>query len=691
MLLKKIYKYIEKYKKIFIYLILFLVSLIPSFYLFKKGFVAIANGHDNNYHFAQIQDLYNAWKSGNFYNYITHQSAHYFGVGVKLFYAPLSHLLTVILAFILTPFTSDLLISMKIIMYLSIFSSGIFTYLFVKKITNNDIAGLIAAIIYMVFPYRLTNIYLRNAFAETVAIAFVPLCFYGVGSILKMDEIKFKPFFITILGFVCVFLSHNITFIYNTIFVVIYLLFNIKDVIRLFKKKDFIFYLCISVFLMLCFVSPLLFPMLEHKALGIYRVFEGESMNTTLEIIQNKINSSKIFLTFRWSKTWSIDLLIFSLFAIAIFGLSLNLYRIIKKRVKLNYEQIILYNLILIISIILAKKFKINFNVIRGLYIIPIVIFYSLLLKKNDNKINLKNLLIDFSAMLFLTFITIILINNKNIWAKLPSVLYIIQFPWRLWSYVGLFGGIALGILFSIINKYTNAKIIYIYPLLLGLSNIVFMDGNIKNYDIDPNINISNKNTYKIHSCGSQIEYFPTDFYWEVNKNNKSNYYYNIIYNYIFEEDDKRLEEISFYEADLKTREAGYKLNYGTSLTRINEIYSNYAKEYGNYNDYKYKNDKISFNLETYQDVSIRIPRVYYKGYQIKITTNENKIYYLNYENLEGFIIFKTNLSGFVEIEYVGTKSMKLSTSLFGLGIIILGEIYFYNYRRKKEEKYLIY
>lgn len=53
-------------------------------------------------------------------------------------------------------------------------------YLFVKKITNNKIASLIAAVLYIAAPYKLTNLYSRNAMGEYIAFIFITYIFQWI-------------------------------------------------------------------------------------------------------------------------------------------------------------------------------------------------------------------------------------------------------------------------------------------------------------------------------------------------------------------------------------------------------------------------------------------------------------------------------------------------------------------------------
>jgi hypothetical protein len=68
--------------------------------------------------------------------------------------------------------------AVKIVFALSAAGSGLAMYGFVKRAMGRN-AGLVAAVAYMVIPYRLVDLYVRAALAESVAYAFVPLVLWG--------------------------------------------------------------------------------------------------------------------------------------------------------------------------------------------------------------------------------------------------------------------------------------------------------------------------------------------------------------------------------------------------------------------------------------------------------------------------------------------------------------------------------
>jgi hypothetical protein len=73
--------------------------------------------------------------------------------------------------------------AVKIVFALSVVGSGLAMYGFARQVLGRQ-AGLVAAVAYMVIPYRLVDLYVRAALAESVAYVFVPLILWGVWATL---------------------------------------------------------------------------------------------------------------------------------------------------------------------------------------------------------------------------------------------------------------------------------------------------------------------------------------------------------------------------------------------------------------------------------------------------------------------------------------------------------------------------
>jgi len=109
-----------------------------------------------------------------------------FGYGYPFFniYGPLATYLGEIFYLLGLGFTG----AVKAVFGLSVIGSGLAMYGFVKQVMGRR-AGLVAAVAYMVIPYRLVDLYVRAALAESVAYVFVPLVLWGVWASLQRPRL----------------------------------------------------------------------------------------------------------------------------------------------------------------------------------------------------------------------------------------------------------------------------------------------------------------------------------------------------------------------------------------------------------------------------------------------------------------------------------------------------------------------
>ncbi|MFH0943415.1 MAG: hypothetical protein V1810_04555 [Candidatus Beckwithbacteria bacterium] len=177
-------------KKLLIGLILSVIVIWP---LFIPDFY---QSHDGELHLARIAAYSQALKQGQFPVRWAANLNYNYGYPIFNFVYPLPYLL----ASGLNLLGFSVIVSLKTILGLSLVLSGIFMYLAVKIKLKNDWAGLAAATVYVLAPYRILNVYIRAALGETVAFIFAPLILLGYWK---------KNFWLMILGMVGLILSHN--------------------------------------------------------------------------------------------------------------------------------------------------------------------------------------------------------------------------------------------------------------------------------------------------------------------------------------------------------------------------------------------------------------------------------------------------------------------------------------------------
>jgi len=117
--------------------------------------------------------------------------------------------------------------AVKAVFALSITLSGLAMYGFVKQVLGapgrRSAAGLVAAVAYMVMPYRLVDIYVRAGLAESVAYVWVPLVLWGTWATLH------RPRLANVLGlalaYAALLFTHPLTALLLTLILVFFVAF----------------------------------------------------------------------------------------------------------------------------------------------------------------------------------------------------------------------------------------------------------------------------------------------------------------------------------------------------------------------------------------------------------------------------------------------------------------------------------
>ena len=61
-------------------------------------------------------------------------------------------------------------------------------YWFVSRLTKSKEIGTLAGILYMLMPYHLNDMYIRNALGEFLSYIFIPLVFLGLYKIFQKEK-----------------------------------------------------------------------------------------------------------------------------------------------------------------------------------------------------------------------------------------------------------------------------------------------------------------------------------------------------------------------------------------------------------------------------------------------------------------------------------------------------------------------
>lgn len=131
-------------------------------------------GYDDGVqHIARLIGTYQAIEEGQFFPVIMSKFCNGFGYSWNLFYSPITAYVPLVFKLLGATFTTCI----KLFMFAVTMLSGITMYFFTKEITKNKKIALIAGIFYIFAPYRLNDMYIRNALAELTSFVFLPMVF----------------------------------------------------------------------------------------------------------------------------------------------------------------------------------------------------------------------------------------------------------------------------------------------------------------------------------------------------------------------------------------------------------------------------------------------------------------------------------------------------------------------------------
>ena len=286
--------------------VIILVALITMLPMFTSSY---KSSHDTKFHLANIDALSEQIKDNFFFpSKIVGEIGNNFGYGTELFYPPLGHYSAAYLNVII----NNPVISLEIIHFIGLLLSGITMFYLAKTLAKNNFIGLLSAIIYMLFPYHLANIYIRDALGESLLFIFLPLIFLGLYYLFNDNIKKFYPLFF--IGYVGGMLSHLIMMCYLTVIILVFLIVKYKTTLKYLKQ------LIIASLFILGITSPFWVGLLQQKLFGNYNVFvDGVMVQGTWG---NALNPLEYLLVFKNMGTgeikYYIDLIVLILLIITI-------------------------------------------------------------------------------------------------------------------------------------------------------------------------------------------------------------------------------------------------------------------------------------------------------------------------------------------------------------------------------------
>ena len=228
------YKLVLK-KKINLFVLLILASLLPVWSIFRPG--SYESG-DFSIHVTQAISFYKSLTEGILIPRWAGDLNASYGFPAFMFIYPLPYYIISFFHFLGFSF----ILSTKLLLATSFIASGIGAYLWIKE-ELNERAGLIAGIFYLFAPYHLVDTHFRVDIGETLAFAILPfLLFYIKRSSIKANRVNLT---IVSLLFSLLILSHPAISLASILFILVYLIYLVK--INFLSKNNLIS-------LIICFV-----------------------------------------------------------------------------------------------------------------------------------------------------------------------------------------------------------------------------------------------------------------------------------------------------------------------------------------------------------------------------------------------------------------------------------------------------
>lgn len=243
-----IYRYYYPKKKINLFFVLLLFSLLACISIFRKG---VYESGDFTIHIYRSIEFYRSLQEGNILpSWAGGLNAGY-GYPLFIFNYPLPYFVISFFHFIGFSFIA----SMKLFFISNFLFSGIFMYFASKRLFNNTTAAFVAAVFYQFVPYHLIDIHFKNVIGEIMIFTFLPATFFCLQKFWQ--ERKAVWFVLSTLSVALLILSHVVLGLFGMV------LFFAYGIFLWLQKKDsiyviatFFIYLLASFSTMFVWLTP---------------------------------------------------------------------------------------------------------------------------------------------------------------------------------------------------------------------------------------------------------------------------------------------------------------------------------------------------------------------------------------------------------------------------------------------------
>lgn len=214
--------------------------------------------HDTLFHLSRIEGLAKSFQSGKLLPDIYPFKNDGFGYASALFYCDFF----LIPAAVLYNLGFEVAIGYKLTIFLATLLSAVSMSRVVYKLKHSTLLALFSSTLYLFSNYRITDVYVRGALGEIIAMAFIPLILLGAYELFYKEKSQIRNL---IVGFTGLALSHNLTLLLGCFGFSALLFLNLNKM----NKQRWIL-LVRATLTSIGLSAWFLFPMLEQTAFQEY-------------------------------------------------------------------------------------------------------------------------------------------------------------------------------------------------------------------------------------------------------------------------------------------------------------------------------------------------------------------------------------------------------------------------------------
>lgn len=327
--MKNLIKYCKE-KEIINYILIIIASIIISIPLANKSLNIYRD--DGIQHICRIIGTEQTLADKQFLPMIMSNLCNNFGYSWNIFYSPLTAYMSVVLRI----FNFSYVNCLKLCMFVIVLLSGLTMYKLTLRITKNKKLATLASIIYILAPYRITDMYIRTALAELASFIFIPIVFEGLYIIVNEEKKSYK----LALGAAGLILTHQVIAMYTAIICFAYLIVFFKKL----KSKTVLKNIGVNLSFCLLMTSFYWVGLLQHYFSTSYEVFVPGRMEREEVLIFYKAKFSQLFITS------SEQTMIYAIGLLSVIGLVLTpiAYKKVPEEYKKTYMFFLITGIVLI-------------------------------------------------------------------------------------------------------------------------------------------------------------------------------------------------------------------------------------------------------------------------------------------------------------------------------------------------------